>query len=271
MEMEISTRAPEPTSTPLQDIRAIFFDLDDTLCAYWEAARKGLEIAFAEFAPGQWSVDDMIAKWAEAFRPFSKSIKESDWYPDYLKSGEPTRTEQMRRTLELCGVTDSSLAARLSERYAEARDQNLRLFPDAVAVLEGLRGNYLLGLITNGPADVQRQEIETLGIEEFFNFILIEGEMGQGKPHPRVLQKAEKLSGCKPHQILFVGNSYRHDVRPAIEAGWRSVWIRRDSDIPPSARGQSESPEEKPIGGPEPDFVVGSLTELTALLPAPRP
>lgn len=271
MDMEISTKAPEPTDTPLQNTRAVFFDLDDTLCAYWEAARKGLEITFAEFAPGQLPVDELIAKWAEAFRPFSKTIKDSEWYPDYLKSGEPTRTEQMRRTLELCGVSDPALAAQLSERYAQVRDKNLRLFPDALDTLRALRGKYLLGLITNGPADVQRQEIETLEIEDFFDFILIEGEMGRGKPHPSVFQRAERLATCKPHQILFVGNSYRHDIRPAIEAGWHTVWIRRDSDVPPSAKGQSESPEERPIGGPEPDFIVGSLTELTALMPAPRP
>jgi FMN phosphatase YigB (HAD superfamily) len=139
-------------------------------------------------------------------------------------------------------------------------------FEDAVAVLECLRERFSLGLITNGPADVQRQEIETLGIGHYFDCVLIEGEMGEGKPHQSVFRRAEQCFEVSGTEILFVGNSYAHDIRPAIDAGWRTAWIRRPTDIPPSAGPGGSAVEAKPEDAPEPDVTIGELRELKPLL-----
>jgi putative hydrolase of the HAD superfamily len=249
------------------DIKAIFFDLDDTLCAYWEASKLGLRKVFDEHGPEGFSADDMMRHWAQTFREFSPTLKQSGWYEGYCLSGEPTRTEQMRLTLKRIGIEDQQLAEKLSESYAQKRNANLRLFPEAQQVLDVLRGRYPLGLITNGPADIQRQEIATLGIEGYFEHIFIEGEMGEGKPLQAVFDRAAAAVGLKPNQLLFVGNSYRHDIKPALAAGWRAVWIRRPTDVPPSAGGGSPAKvEEKPADDPHPDAVIGDLREVLDLL-----
>lgn len=244
-------------------VRAIYFDLDDTLCAYWDAAKAGLLAAFRAHETGT-DPQELAAHWAEAFREFSPLVKNGQWYAQYLKSGEPTRRELMRLTLARVGIEDEDLIRQVSDRYAAERDALLSLFPDVVATLKALRGKYKLGLITNGPADVQRQEIETLGIGEYFDHIFIEGEVGEGKPLPSVMRRAEQAVGYEPQEILFVGNSYGHDIRPAIEARWRTVWIRRDSDVAPSSK--SGKPEERPEGAPTPDAEIGNLADLLDLL-----
>ncbi|MCB8932820.1 MAG: HAD family hydrolase [Fimbriimonadaceae bacterium] len=260
----MTARSPEPA--PLGDVRAIYFDLDDTLCAYWDACKIGLRRAFEAHRPAGVGVEQMLSLWARAFRKFGPALKDSAWYPVYLKSGGPTRAEQMRLALAEGGIEDAALAERLGEAYGQARDEALALFDGVRGVLERLRKHYPLGVITNGPADVQRQELATLGIEEFFDHVFIEGEMGEGKPVPAVFERAREAVGCEPHQILFVGNSYGHDVRPALEAGWHAVWVRRASDVPPSADGDSPRPEEKPVDAPHPDAVIGDLRELLPLL-----
>jgi FMN phosphatase YigB (HAD superfamily) len=68
--------------------------------------------------------------------------------------------------------------------------------------------------------------------------------------------------------VLFVGNSYGHDIRPAIAAGWRTAWIRRPSDVPPSVKGLESKPEELPTGAPKPNMIV---TDLRDLLQSRRP
>lgn len=250
----------------LSDVKAVFFDLDDTLCGYWEASKHGMRRAFEEHGPEGYTVDEMIRHWAAAFREFSPTLKQTGWYDGYLKTGEPTRTEQMRLTLLRAGVPDDDRARRLSETYMVERDRALRLFVESESVLERLRGRYPLGLITNGPADVQRQEIATLGIESYFDFIFIEGEMGEGKPQPTVFARAVDAVGLQPHEILFVGNSFAHDVAPAIAYGWRAIWVRRASDVPPSSGPGSPMPEEAPEGATMPDAIVGDLTAVLELL-----
>ncbi len=246
----------------LRHVRAIFFDLDDTLCAYWEASKFALFRAFEHHGPPGFTPQEMIKHWASAFRGFGPTLKQTGWYPIYLKTGEPTRTEQMRLALLEIGMVDDARAAKLSQAYAEERDRALRLFEETEPVLKTLHGRYPLGLITNGPADVQRQEVETLKLTHYFDTILIEGEMGEGKPAKAVFDRAERSVGVPGKDILFVGNSYVHDVRPALDYGWRAVWVRRPSDVPPSATG----PEMRPHDAPIPDATISDLTDLLPML-----
>ncbi len=244
-------------------VHTVVFDLDDTLCGYWEASKVGLRSAFEKHPIVGQTPDSMIRNWGLAFRKFSPTLKQTGWYETYLQKGEPTRTEQMRLALLEVGIHDEVLAKSLSETYAEERDRALRLFPDTLLVLDELRDRFPLGLITNGPADIQRQEIRTLLIESYFDPILIEGEMGIGKPHRQVFQAAENARNLKPSQLLFVGNSYAHDILPALEYGWKAIWIRKSSDVPPSRN----APESKPDNAPEPTAIIENLSELLGFLP----
>lgn len=246
-------------------IRAVCFDLDDTLCGYWDASKAAIRKAFEMHTPDAVSVDEMVAAWARAFRDFSRHVKRSDWYGTYLQRGEPTRTELMRLALLEVGFDDVDRAKRMSQIYAQERNERLRLFPDAREVLDTLKQRFPLGLITNGPADIQRQEIQTLGLVNDFALVLIEGELGFGKPEHQVFEKAEHFFDLKPEELLFIGNSYAHDIRPALERGWRAIWVRRHSDVPPSS-GRNGEVESRPIGSPVPDAEIEDLKSLLTLL-----
>lgn len=243
-----------------KDIRAVYFDLDDTLCAYWAASRKGLRQAF-EDAKLECGVEKAVETWRRVFSCFAPEIKTDHWYEKYLESGEPTRTEHMRRVLRELNCENEGLAKKLSAAYAEHRDSSLALFPEATEVLDFLRSHpksLKLGLITNGPADVQRQEIATLGIEGYFDHVLIEGEFKLGKPHPEIFEEATQKWGLAPSQMLFVGNAFEHDVQGAKKAGWWAIWVNKEE-------------EENPGTSPQPDAVVHDLWEILDWLEIERP
>lgn len=254
------------SSNPFANVKAVYFDLDDTLCRYWDASKAALRTAFEKHGPEGYTPEEMVGHWAAAFREFSPLVKSPEMYKIYLKSGQTTRTEQMRRALVSVGVEDQERAEALSHAYMTHRDANLRLFDESLAVLDHLKGRYPLGLITNGPADIQRQEVNSLNIGPYFDNIFIEGEVGFGKPLPEVFRMAERAVGMNPEQVLMVGNSYGHDIRPAIEAGWRTLWVRRPSDVPPSAPGVNPKPECRPEDSPAPDLEAGDLCALLKLL-----
>ncbi len=247
-------------------VRGIYFDLDDTLCGYWDASKAGLRRTFELEGPPGFTVEECVKAWATAFRDFAPTLKKTGWYEGYLKVAEPSRTEQMRRTLARLQIVDEARAVRLSERYMRERDSALSLFVDALEVITELGKRFPMGLITNGPADLQRMEVATLGLEQFFDPILIEGEMGEGKPKPSVFRRAAELMSLKPSELLMVGNSYHHDVLPALEAGWKAIWIRRPSDVPPSSDQLDPKPEERPQDMPQPDAVINDLRSLLKLI-----
>lgn len=249
-----------------ENVKAVVFDLDDTLCAYWDASKAGLKRSFELHPVEGKSAEEMVLVWGDAYREFGPTIKTSEWYNDYLHRGEPTRTEQMRRTLAKVGIKSKEHACLLSEAYARERNAALALFEESLSVLSALKARYPLGLLTNGPADIQRQEVGSLGIEGFFSGIFIEGEMKKGKPFLSVFRRVSAFFEAKPEEMLMVGNSYHHDIKPAVELGWRTAWVRRPSDVPPSADPRFAAPETRPEDGPAPDAEIGNLRELLALL-----
>ena len=240
-------------------VKAIYFDLDDTLCGYWNASKAGLRAAFEQNpVPGK-TTDEMIHAWGVTFHEFSPELKaQTKLFHEYLTSGMVTRTHQMMLTLFSVGVDDSALAKELSFAYMVERDRNLKLFDDATKVLDILHSRYPLGLITNGPVDIQNMEIDTLEIRHYFLNIFIEGEMRIGKPHKSVFDGALKAVNCEPEQVLMVGNSFGHDIVPAIEHGWATAW--------PSSR--TGKPEAIPTSGPMPDLIISNLSELLPYLGA---
>jgi len=240
-----------------RDIRGVFFDLDDTLCDYVTASRTALRKTFEEHNIGV-PPDKAIDTWRSIFPSFSKEIKTDRWYEHYLESGETTRTEHMRRTLNALGIECDELAKTLSKRYAELRLDFLKLYPEAKSLLSALKGSYRLGLITNGPMDVQRQEIERLGIQSDFDTILIEGELKVGKPDPAIFYEAQRKTKLDPSQLLFVGNAFEHDVQGAKNAGWYALWFNSQN-------------EENPGTNPQPDAEIHSLYEVCDFLKIPRP
>lgn len=249
-----------------ENVKAVVFDLDDTLCAYWDASKAGLKRSFELHPVEGKSPEEMVLIWGDAYREFGPTIKTSEWYNDYLHRGEPTRTEQMRRTLAKVGIKSKEHAQQLSEAYARERNAALVLFEESLEVLTILKSRYPLGLLTNGPADIQRQEVDSLGIETYFSGIFIEGEMKKGKPFASVFRRVSSFFEAMPSEMLMVGNSYHHDIKPAIELGWQTAWVRRPSDVPPSLDPRFATPESRPDDGPVPDAEIGNLRELLAML-----
>ena len=108
-------------------------------------------------------------------------------------------------------------------------------------------------MITNGPSDLQRFKIEVLGIESWFDAIVVSGEIGIAKPDPAVFQVALSELNLDAEDVWHIGDNVKTDVGSANAAGLCSVWLNRfDQTLT----------EDEPV----PDIEVKSLAELAGLL-----
>jgi len=239
----------------LQGIRAVYFDLDDTLCDFMATAVKARRQAFQELVQPRVEADieTIDRAYQKVFGVMYESVHYEPWRSLYLRNGRPTRTETMRRMIELLGIADCGLAAQVSERYSRLRAKYLRLFEDAVPVLKALKPSYKIGLITNGPAYEQREEIEVLKLAPWLDAIVIEGEVGIGKPGREIFDHALVALHVQAYETLFVGNSWMHDVVGAFQAGMHAVWLNREGEPSPNQEGL-------------PAHEIRALSELPALL-----
>lgn len=223
-------------------VRLAIFDLDDTLCDYSSARATRLRRAFGDALrtrPGADAVDDDGME-----RLIAESI-----------AIHPHGTDHFAGLLRPYDVSDEA-AATAASWYRANRFYGLGFFPDAIPTLEALRARVPrlpLGLVTNGPADVQRAKIVLLELEGLVDFALVSGEFGVEKPDPAIFREALRLGGSSPEETIFIGDSPEYDIAGARAAGLCAVWLNRTG-------------REWPLPAPRPDFEVSTLTEVVDLI-----
>ena len=227
--------------------RALLFDLDDTLCDYATARQARLRIAFQLDAHGRQcerpnvDIDRMIAE-SIAIQPHG-----ADHFGDLFVR---------------YGIADAAEAEAAARWYRTNRFHGLSLFPEATEVLaalgqitypDGAIGRRPLGVVTNGPTEVQRAKADLLGLADFVDVIIISEEFGEAKPGPGIFREALRRCGATPADTVFVGDSPEFDIAGATSLGLRTVWVNR--------RGVAWDHHT-----PTPAYQIGSLRELLSLV-----
>lgn len=237
----------------MKRFQALSLDLDGTLLdgRHFQESIVGTCVKIAERQP-ELDMVELTEANARASRGYWPEI-EGKWTLGALK-GESVRTEMWRRTLRACGCFDESMVRFASGVHRDLERETYQLFEDARELAARVRDARIpLVLITNGAADTQREKLRALGIEEWFDAVVISGEVGIAKPDPAVFSLAVKGLSTDPEDVWHVGDSLTTDVAGAKGAGLTAVWLNR-----------TERARRK--GDPEPDFEIRSLFELMTWL-----
>lgn len=228
-------------------IRAVLFDLDDTLlvdepdvaAARLDVTRPideahGLEVgalatAIRVEARRRWRSGPLfglaealgMSSWEGLAADFvgGHPIVEPfiEWAPSY-------RVSSWEDALAVCGVRDVDPAA-VADEYRTRRRASFRLFADSVPVLTALRERGLrIGILTNGPPDLQREKAAKTGLLDLVDGFVASGEAGVGKPDPAVFRIALAGLGVLAAEAVMVGDSLTRDVAGARAAGVRPLW-----------------------------------------------
>ncbi len=186
--------------------RALLFDLDNTICDHRSSLRIRLDHAFAPFI----------------FDPDQRSAAVTASV-EIATDG----TSHFGELLLRFDVAHPEAAEEAVARYRSDRYRGLELYGDALDVLESIRDEFIVGMITNGPTDIQQPKIDLLAIEHLFDFTLISESTGFWKPDPRIFELALELAGVAAHEAIYIGDSPGHDVAGAQAAGIPAVWMNR--------------------------------------------
>ncbi|MCM3770880.1 HAD family hydrolase [Priestia aryabhattai] len=82
----------------------------------------------------------------------------------------------------------------------------------------------LLGMITNGFTDFQWMNIKALGIDHYFDTILVSEQEGIKKPHKDIFLRALKSLGVSAEESVYIGDHPENDVLGARGAGMHAIW-----------------------------------------------
>jgi HAD superfamily hydrolase (TIGR01549 family) len=130
--------------------------------------------------------------------------------------------------------------------------------PYAADVLSRLAGRYRLALVSNYPdGKAIRTSLERTGLAPFFESVVISGEVGYVKPHPRPFVVCLEQLSLAPSEAVYVGDNWLADVQGAMQLGMQVVWIRQWEAV------DNFAPDP---GDLQPEATIQHLTELPSLL-----
>ena len=216
------------------DPKRLYAAVDRHGSAIWEAfeANPFCECIGMAWWEGLWAT-------FEGRDPHYKLLR--DWAPAY-------RQQVWTQALTDLEIDDPDFALQLSNRYQEERAKRHTPYPDAAEVLEDLRKDFKLGMLTNGASDVQRTKLDGSGLKPYFEAVLVTGDIGIGKPDPKPFEVLLERLGVEAREAAMVGNSLTSDVQGALNAGVKSIWLNLDDSWAED--------------GITPDVEIGSLGEI---------
>ncbi|GGQ49594.1 HAD family hydrolase [Couchioplanes azureus] len=205
-------------------MRAVLFDLDDTLIDQQTAAREAVVAWAAELGVTD---PDVPRRWAHL----------SERHLARYQRRELTFDEQRRERVRdfLPGPLTDREADALFAGYLTRYEAGWTAFEDAVPTLRRARAAGLpVAILTNGDETQQRRKLERLSLSAEIDLLVASSMVAAGKPDPRAFQHAVALLGLRGADVLMVGDSLEKDVLAARAAGLEAVLVDR-ADAHPDA------------------------------------
>ncbi len=253
-------------------IKTIFFDLDDTLL--WD--KKSIQTAFEEtckLVPALNSDTFEAAVRQEASKlyqnyptyPFTQMIGinpfEGLWgtfddagveFQQLHHLIEDYQVNAWKNGLAVCGIDDISLAQKLAQQFIIERKKHPFVYSETFEVLNKLKGKYDLNLITNGSPSLQRTKLEiTPELVPYFSQIIISGDVGVGKPDPKIFEFALAQTGTKANESIMVGDNLNTDILGSSRVDMPNIWINHHQQTPTTM---------------QPTYEVSSLKEILPII-----
>jgi len=224
---------------------AVIFDLDDTLILERDRAMQSFLVAAGEQSEvdPQLLAEAAVSSAGEIWRSsehvdLGKALGIASWEVlwatcesghtclEAMKAWAPGfRRQVWTKALDSTGG-DLAKADSVAEAFIEAQRLPHPLLPGGLEALSGLADRGVaIGILTNGPPDIQRHKLAQLGDALPLTSVVISGEAGVGKPDSAIFDISLRELGSSPSRTVMVGDSWNRDVEGATSCGITAVWI----------------------------------------------
>ena len=208
-----------------KSVKAVLFDLDDTLFDHKFSRLKGLAILQSRL-PELASVS-LIELEQEHEKLLSADY---DQVLDGKLSIADGTTQRIAKLCSLYGVTlGLEEAQSVANLYNQEYMKNRQPVPSSKDLLTNLSKYASLGLVTNGLVEPQIEKLRVCQIAEVLDFIVISEAVGYKKPMKEIFEVALNKADIEASEAVYVGDSWITDILPAVNAGMKAVWLNRYS------------------------------------------
>ena len=200
-------------------IKALIFDLDDTLYEYQALNREATE-SLADIAYRRLGVS------RDAFFAAYSRARDDTKAPLSGTAAGHNRLLYCQKTLENLGHLPVPLALEMYEAYWGYILGHMVLRQGAADLFRYCREKGIkTGICTDLTAHIQHRKLRALGLAEWVDVLVTSEEAGAEKPSPRIYRLVLDKLGTEAGDVMFIGDSYEKDVEGPRAAGMRAVWF----------------------------------------------
>jgi FMN phosphatase YigB (HAD superfamily) len=227
----------------MQKIKAVFFDLDNTLIDFMRMKEESCKAAVKAMISNGLNMREQEAFTVLMKVYFDVGIESDSAFTEFLKG---------------VGRFDHKILAAALNAYLKKKVTLIVPYPDVEFVLNKLNEmGVAVAIVTDAPKTKAYQRLLSMGIDSYFRFVVGFEDTGNGKhtglPLLLAINKLRgELAGLDNSEILMVGDSIQRDIEPAKKLGLKTAI---------SKYGQIENENSESI-----DYELNVLTDLLKII-----
>jgi len=194
-------------------IKAIIFDLDNTLMDFMKVKQVAVEAAVEAMIDAGLKVpkEEMVEKIYKAYG--EEGIEDQHIFDKVLERE--------------FGHIDYRILASGIIGYRKAKEGTLSLYPHVHLTLTTLaKMGIKMIIVTDAPRLPVWMRISALGLQHYFEHVLTYEDTGEKKPSPKPFRIALHILKVKPEEALMVGDWAERDVVGARQLGIKTAFAR---------------------------------------------
>ncbi len=237
----------------------LFIDLDNTLYDFSTNSREAYRTVY-----------DLLeyARWFDSFEHYYEIYEEYNlrlWalYAEGKVTKGQLNAERYSHPLRVVGVADAdAIGTTFWDEAMKRLPLGSRLMPYAREVLEYLRPQYKMYILSNGFTELQSRKMQSADIARYFDGVVLSEDIGINKPNPAIFEYALRVADVAPSKALMIGDNFEVDIEGAYKAGIDQVFY---CDKRLGAKGDLKSVAPD-VGINVPTYTISSLLELEDIL-----
>jgi HAD superfamily hydrolase (TIGR01509 family) len=127
-------------------------------------------------------------------------------------------------------ATLSELTGQAAKEIFEEMEAGATIGFDVLALIDELRPNYKIGLLSNAPKGFLRNLLQENDLEKYFHHIVISSEVGMIKPEAEIFNHILEKMNIRPHEALFIDDSQKN-IDGASKVGIDGILFTNIEDL----------------------------------------
>ena len=144
-----------------------------------------------------------LKAWQEVFRERGVNFTEEDFRHTFGQRNDTIITSTLGE--EISRHEMDAIASKKEESFRRRIKKKLKPLPGVIELMESLKKRrFQMALASSAPIENIQMVIETLGINDYFQSIICDRDVTEGKPSPQVFLLAAERLGVEPEDCIVI-------------------------------------------------------------------